>query len=54
MANEPSPFILTDQSPIVKKMRTILGVPSVLGVLAITAMAIQSRLQNQDKVNANE
>lgn len=48
VANQPNPFVLTDESPIVKAARNILGVPSVLGMLVITSMIVQTKLHATD------
>lgn len=47
--NEPNPLVLTDDSPIVKAMRNILGVPSVIGIIMITSMIIQTKIRTTDR-----
>lgn len=45
--NVPNPLILSDSSPLVKKLRRIFAVPSLLGVFAITVMATQEKFRSK-------
>jgi len=50
MEKETNPFVLVDESPIVKTLRNVLGLPSLLGVLGITVIVIQSEMQANRRI----